>query len=106
MRRIVIIVTAAIASALAGAGSAAAAGTPHTPQSATFVVSCPGIDSFLATSPTPPSAAGVGNPMAVIPQGIFHGPMPTDLVMTCTLTDVSTGEIISNVPILIAPISH
>jgi hypothetical protein len=44
--------------------------------------------------------------MAVIPQGIFRGPMPADLVMTCTLTDVSTGEIITNVPILIAPTTH
>jgi hypothetical protein len=41
--------------------------------------------------------------MAVIPQGQFHGPMPEDLVMTCTATDVSTGEVIGNVPILIAP---
>jgi hypothetical protein len=29
--------------------------------------------------------------------------MPADLVMTCTATDVSTGEVIGNVPILIAP---
>jgi len=28
--------------------------------------------------------------------------MPTDLVMTCSLTDVSTGKTFSNVPILIA----
>lgn len=44
--------------------------------------------------------------MAVIPQGIFHGPMPTDLVTICTLTDVSTGEIFTNVPILIALTTH
>lgn len=106
MRRIVIIVAAAIASALASAGPAAAAGTPQSPQSSTVEVSCPGIATFLATSPTPPSAAGVGTPMAVIPQGIFHGPMPTGLVTSCTLTDVSTGEIFTDVPILIAPTTH
>jgi hypothetical protein len=106
MRRIVIIMAAAIAAVLTGAGTAMAAGAPQTPQSATFEVSCPGIAPFLASSPTPPSAAGVGTPMAVIPQGIFRGPMPADLVMTCTLTDVSTGEIITNVPILIAPTTH
>ena len=31
--------------------------------------------------------------------------MPTDLVMTCTLTDTSTGEVIGDVP-MIAPTSH
>jgi hypothetical protein len=98
MRRIVIIVAAAAACALASAGTVAAAGTPQSLQSATYLISCPGIAPFLATSPTPPSAAGIGTPMAVIPQGQFHGPMPADLVMTCTASDVSTGEIIGNVP--------
>jgi hypothetical protein len=103
MRRIVITLAAAAACALASDGTAAAAGPPQRPQSATYLISCPGIAPFLATSPTPPSAAGIGTPMAVIPQGQFHGPMPADLVMTCTASDVSTGEIIGNVPILIAP---
>jgi hypothetical protein len=106
MRRIVITMAAAVLPVLAGAGTAMAAGTPQTPYSGTFQVVCPGLAPFLATSPTPPSAAGVGSPMAVIPQGIFHGPMPEGLVLTCTLTDVSTGEVISNVPILIAPTTH
>ncbi len=74
MRCIVIIVAAAAACALASAGTAAAASTPQSPQSATYLISCPGIAPFLATSPTPPSAAGIGTPMAVIPQGQFHGP--------------------------------
>jgi hypothetical protein len=103
MQRIVITMAAAAACALASAGTAAAAGTPQSPQSATYLIGCPGITPFLATSPPPPSAAGVGTPMAVIPQGQFHGPMPEDLVMICTATDVSTGEVIGNVPILIAP---
>jgi hypothetical protein len=93
-------------SMLAGGAGPASAGTPQSPQAATFLVSCPGFAPFLATSPTPPSAAGVGTPMTVIPQGIFHGPMPEDLVMICTGTDVSTGEVIGNVPILIAPTRH
>jgi hypothetical protein len=74
MRCIVIIVAAAAACALASAGTAAAADTPQSPQSATYLISCPGIAPFLVTSPTPPSAAGIGTPMAVIPQGQFHGP--------------------------------
>jgi hypothetical protein len=106
MRRIAIILAAAAACGLASATTAAAAGTPQSPQSATFLISCPGTGPFLATSPTPPSAAGVGTPVAVVPQGQFHGPMPADLVMTCTATDVSTGEVIGNVPILIAPATH
>jgi hypothetical protein len=105
MRRIMITVAALIAATLASAG-AAAAGTPQSPQSMTALVSCPNLAPFLVTSPTPPSAVGVGQPVAVIPQGIFHGPMPTDLVMICSLTDVSTGETFSNVPILIAPTTH
>jgi hypothetical protein len=44
--------------------------------------------------------------MAVVPQGQFRGHMPADLVMTCTASDVLTGEVIGNVPILIAPASH
>src|SRR5260370_5920712 len=48
MRRIVIILPAALVSALAGAGTAAAAGTPQSPQSGTDLISCPGIASFLA----------------------------------------------------------
>ena len=106
MRRILMIAAAVAACALAGSGQAAAAGNPQSPQSATYLISCPGITAFLATSPTPPSSAGVGKPMAVVPQGQFHGPMPADLVMTCTATDVSTGEVIGNVPILIAPATH
>jgi hypothetical protein len=48
MRRIVIILAAAAACALASAGTAAAAGTPQSPQSATYLISCPGIAPFLA----------------------------------------------------------
>jgi hypothetical protein len=59
MRRIVITWAAAAACALASAGTAAAAGTP---QSATYLISCPGVTPFLAASPTPPYAAGPGRP--------------------------------------------
>ena len=52
MRRIAIILAAAAACALASAGTAAAAGTPQSPQSAAYLISCPGITPFLATSPT------------------------------------------------------
>jgi hypothetical protein len=44
--------------------------------------------------------------MAVIPQGQFNWHMPTDLVMICSATDVSTGNNLGNVPILIAPTTH
>lgn len=63
MRRIVIILAAAIASPLAGAGTAAMLAASN-PTKRTFLVSCRGIAPFLATSPTPPSAAGVGTAMA------------------------------------------
>ena len=44
--------------------------------------------------------------MAVVPQGQFREHMPADLVMTCTASDVLTGEVIGYAPILIAPASH
>jgi hypothetical protein len=92
---------AVIASVLAGAGPAAAA----TPQPITALVSCPNMAPFLVTSPTLPSAVGIGQQVvAVIPQGIFHGQMPTDLVMLCSLTE--DGQTFNNVPILIAPTTH
>jgi len=68
------------ASALAGAGTATTTG-----KSATYLISCLGMAPCLATSPTPPSAAGVGTPMAVVPR------------------EVSTREVIGNIPVLIAP---
>jgi hypothetical protein len=43
--------------------------------------------------------------MAVIPVGIFKGRMPEDLVMTCTVTNVATGQVDED-PILIAPTKH
>jgi hypothetical protein len=93
-----------IASVLAGAGPAAAA-TPQTPQPITALVSCPNMTPFLVTSPTLPSAVGIGQQVvAVIPQGIFHGQMPTNLVMLCSLTE--DGQTFNNVPILIAPTTH
>jgi len=95
---------AMIASVLAGAGPAAAA-TPQTPQPITATVSCPGIAPFLVTSPTLPSAVGVGQQVvAVLPEGLFHGQMPTDLVMFCSLTE--EGQTFNNVPFLIAPTTH
>lgn len=95
---------AVIASVLAGAGPAAAA-TPQTPQPITALVSCPNMTPFLVTSPTLPSAVGIGQQVvAVIPQGIFHGQMPTNLVMLCSLTE--DGQTFNNVPILIAPTTH
>ena len=103
MRRPLIILAAAVASALAAAGPVAAASTPQSLQAATYLISCPGLAPFLATSPTPPSAAGVGTPMAVIPQGQFHVPTLAGLVMICSATNVLTGENVGNVPILIAP---
>ena len=95
---------AAVASVLAGAGPAAAA-TPQTPQPVTALVSCPGIAPFLVTSPTLPSAVGVGQQVvAVFPEGLFHGQMPTHLVMFCSLTE--DGQTFNNVPFLIAPTTH
>lgn len=92
------------ASVLAGAGPAAAA-TPQTPQPITALVSCPGIAPFLVTSPTLPSAVGIGQQVvAVLPEGLFHGQMPTDLVMFCSLTEGSVT--FNNVPFLIAPTTH
>jgi hypothetical protein len=95
---------AVIASVLAGAGPAAAA-TPQTPQPITALVSCPGMAPFVVTSPTLPSAVGVGQQVvAVLPEGLFHGQMPADLVMFCSLTE--DGQTFNNVPFLIAPTTH
>jgi hypothetical protein len=105
MRRIVICFAAAIAAALAVAGPAVASGTPQSPQSQTFLVSCPNFAPFLVTSPTGPSAAGVGQPMGVIPAGTFRGNMPTGLVMNCLLQPEPSGQPFTSA-ILIAPISH
>jgi len=58
MRRTLIIFGAAAASTLAAAGPAAAAGTPQSPQAATYLISSPGIDPFEATSPTPSPLPG------------------------------------------------
>ncbi len=104
MRRIVIILAAAIVSALASAGTAAAANASQTSQNSTytFLISCPDMDPFLATSPSGPSAVAVGTPVVVAPIGLFHGRMPEDLVMTCSITNVATGVTVEG-PILIAP---
>jgi hypothetical protein len=42
--------------------------------------------------------------VAVLPEGLFHGQMPTDLVMFCSLTE--DGQTFNNVPFLIAPTAH
>ena len=62
---------------------------------------------FLATSPTPPSAAGVGQPMAIIPIATFngHGQIPGDLLMTCVLTPQPSGAPFTS-QVLIAPTAH
>ena len=107
MRRINIGLAVAIAAALAGAGPAAASGTPQSPQSQTFLTVCPGMAPFLGTSPTPPSAAGVGQTMAIIPIATFngHGQIPSDLLMTCVLTPQPSGtSFTSQIPI--APTAH
>jgi hypothetical protein len=104
MRRIVIILAAAAGSILVGAG-AAAADTPQAPHNSmgTFLISCPDLAPFLVTSPPGLFATvGVGTPVVVAPQGLFHGRMPEDLVMTCSITNVSTGNTVEG-PILIAP---
>ena len=107
MRRIVIGFAVAIAAALAGAGPAAASGTPQSPQSQTFLVSCPNMAPFLATSPSGRSAAGVGQPMAIIPIATFngHGQIPSDLLMTCTLFPQPSGPPFTS-QVLIAPTGH
>jgi hypothetical protein len=104
MRRIVIILMATAASILVGAG-VAVADTPQAPQNSayTFLISCPDLAPFLVTSPPGLFATvGVGTPVVVAPQGLFHGQMPEDLVMTCSVTNVSTGQTVEG-PILIAP---
>jgi hypothetical protein len=68
MRRIVIILAAAIVSALAGAGTAAVA-VDKSPQSGTDLISCPGIASFLAAdiqfdSPLASDPSGCTTPVA------------------------------------------
>lgn len=105
MRRIVIILAAAIVSALASAGTAATANASQTSQNSTltFLISCPNLPPFLVTSPPGLFATvGVGTPVSVAPQGLFHGQMPEDLVMTCSITNVATGQTVEG-PILIAP---
>lgn len=101
-------VTAAIGvcAAVLGTTGSAWAGTPQGPQAITFLVSCPNVAPFLATTPSAPAPIAVGMPMAVIPVGILRGRMPENLVMSCTLTDVLTGNVIDGVPLLIAPTSH
>ncbi len=101
MRRIVITLAAALAAALAGAGPAAAAGTPQD-STATFLISCPNMAPFLVTSPSGPAAVGIGTPVVVAPQGFFPGQMPEDLLMTCSITNVATGQTVE-APILLAP---
>lgn len=103
MRRIMIILAATAASTLMGAG-AAAAGTTQAQQNTTntFLVSCPDMAPFLVTSPADPAAVGVGTPVSVAPIGFFNGRMPEDLVMDCSITNVSTGNTVE-APILIAP---
>jgi hypothetical protein len=103
MRRIVIILAATVVSTLMGVG-AAAAGTTQAPQNSTytFLISCPDMDPFLATSPSGPSAVAVGTPVVVAPIGLLRGRMPEDLVMDCSITNVSTGNTVE-APILIAP---
>lgn len=97
------VVAAAIATTLAGASAAATSGTPQSPQSETFLVSCPDMEPFLATSPTPPSRVATGQTVAVIPQGIFYGRQPASLYTTCSLTVVPGGPTFNDIPILIAP---
>jgi hypothetical protein len=94
---------AAIAATLAGAGPAAATGTPQSPQSQTILVECPNMEPFIATSPTPPSRVGLGQVVTVIPEGIFLGQMPDRLFMHCTLTFEPNGPTLYDIPILIAP---
>jgi hypothetical protein len=103
MRRIMIILAATVVSTLMGAG-AAVAGTTQAPQNSTytFLISCPDMDPFLATSPSGPSAVAVGTPVVVAPIGLIRGRMPEDLVMDCSITNVSTGFTVE-APILIAP---
>jgi hypothetical protein len=104
MRRIVVILVAAAGFILVGAG-VAAADTAQAPQNSTytFLISCPDLAPFLVTSPPGLFATvGVGTPVVVAPQGLFHGRMPEDLVMTCSITNVSTGNTVEG-PILIAP---
>ena len=103
MRRIMIILAATVVSTLMGAG-AAAAGTTEGPQNSTFtfLISCPDMDPFLATSPSGPSAVAVGTPVVVAPIGLIRGRMPEHLVMDCSITNVSTGVTVE-APILIAP---
>jgi hypothetical protein len=95
-----------VCAAVLGATGSAWAGTPQGPQTITFLVACPNLVPFLATSPSSLAPVGVGTPTAVIPVGIFRGRMPEDLVMSCTLTNVVTGQVDEGVPILIAPTSH
>jgi hypothetical protein len=60
------------------------------------------MDPFLATSPSGPSAVAVGTPVVVAPIGLLRGRTPEDLVMDCSITNVSTGDTVEQ-PILIAP---
>jgi hypothetical protein len=104
MRRIVITLAAAIVSVLAGAGIAAPAGASQTPQNTTltFLINCPNLAPFLVTSPAGPATVGVGPPVVVAPQGFFHGQMPGDLLITCSITNVATGQTVEAL-ILLAP---
>jgi hypothetical protein len=104
MRRIPIILAAAVVSALAGAVPAAAAGTPQN-TTFTFLISCPDMAPFLATSPSVPAASGVGPPAVVAPIGFLRGRMPEDLVMTCSFTNVATGQTAEGL-LLIATTTH
>lgn len=102
----VVALAVGVCATVAASTGPAWAGTPQGPQAITFLVSCPNVAPFLATTPSAPSPIAVGTPMAVIPVGILRGRMPENLVMSCTLTDVLTGNVIPGVPLLIAPTSH
>ena len=68
-----------------------------------FLINCPNLPPFLVTSPPGLFATvGIGTPVVVAPQGLFHGQMPERLVMTCSVTNVATGQTVEG-PILIAP---
>jgi hypothetical protein len=69
VRKILISFAVAIVAVLAGAGTAAASGTPQSPQSQTVLVSCPNMEPFTVISPTPPSRVGLGLEVTVIPEG-------------------------------------
>lgn len=83
-------------------GTPAASGTPQSPRSETFLVSCPNLAPVVATSPTP-SRVAPGQTVAVIP-----GHLPraaADFYMTCSPTVLPDGPTFHDIPILIASTS-